>query len=207
MTRRTNARIAGLAFLAYIALGIPAMVLMNRARGGDGVAAQLASIAQHAMDVRLAAVLTLFSAFMALILGVPLYALTRDQDPDVAMLGLTFRVGEAVIVGTAPAQTLGLLWAAPAPGADAPSTAAAHALGAYLLRGEGGASATFSAVGSLCFCWLLLRGRMIPVPLAWLGVIASALWVVGLPLQMLRILPGLATSIMYALMAAFEVPF
>src|SRR5262245_50166967 len=99
MTRRANARIAGVAFLAYIALGIPAMVLMGRATSGEGVAAQLASVAQHAMDVRLSVVLDMFASFMALVLGVTLYALTRDQDPDLAMLGLTFRVGEGVVGG------------------------------------------------------------------------------------------------------------
>jgi hypothetical protein len=44
-------------------------------------------------------------------------------------------------------------------------------------------TATFFAVGSTLFSWLLLRGRMIPVPLAWLGVLASVLLVVLLPLE------------------------
>jgi hypothetical protein len=47
----------------------------------------------------------------------------------------------------------------------------------------GHAGPTFFAVGSTLFCWLLLRGRMIPVSLAWLGVVASGLLVVILPLQ------------------------
>jgi uncharacterized protein DUF4386 len=204
MTRRANARIAGLAFLVYIAVGIPALVLMGRATQGEGVAAQLASIAQHTTDVRLAVVLDVFGSFMALVLGVTLYALTRDQDPDLAMLGLTFRVGEGVMGGMGATRTLGLVWLATATGADAPSRDATQALGAYLLRGQGG-GATFFAVGSLLFSWLLLRGRMIPAPLAWLGVVASLLWIVAFPLQTLQVFPGFATTIMYILMAAFEV--
>jgi hypothetical protein len=43
--------------------------------------------------------------------------------------------------------------------------------------------AIFFAVGSTIFCWLLLKGRLIPAPLAWLGLIASVLLVVILPLQ------------------------
>ena len=205
MTRRANARIAGLAFLLYIAVGIPALVLMGRATHGEGIAAQLASIAQHTTDVRLAVVLDVFGSFMALVLGVTLYALTRDQDPDLAMLGLTFRVGEGVMGGMGATRTLGLVWLATATGADAPSRDAAQALGAYLLRGQGG-GATFFAVGSLLFSWLLLRGRMIPVPLAWLGVVASLLWIVAFPLQTLRVFPEFATTFIYILMAAFEVP-
>lgn len=68
-------------------------------------------------------------------------------------------------------------------------------------------SAVFFAVGSLLFSWLLLRGRMIPVALAWLGVLASVLWVVGLPLQLIGILPDSVTWFIYIPMAAFEIPF
>lgn len=64
----------------------------------------------------------------------------------------------------------------------------------------------FFAVGSTLFSWLLLRGRMIPVALAWLGVFASLLMVVGLPLQILGVLPDAATWIMWIPMAAFEIP-
>jgi hypothetical protein len=49
------------------------------------------------------------------------------------------------------------------------------------------------AVGSTLFCWLLLRGRMIPTVLAWLGVIASILLVVILPLQLAGLFGGPAT--------------
>ena len=47
-----------------------------------------------------------------------------------------------------------------------------------------GESAIYFAVGSLLFSWLILRGRLIPAALAQLGVIASALLVVILPLQL-----------------------
>lgn len=51
-------------------------------------------------------------------------------------------------------------------------------------------SEIFFAVGSLLFCWLLLRGRVIPTALAWLGVLASVVLVVILPLQLTGILAG-----------------
>jgi hypothetical protein len=53
-----------------------------------------------------------------------------------------------------------------------------------------GESAIYFSVGSLIFSWLLLRGRLIPVMLAWLGVIASALLVVILPLQLVGLFGG-----------------
>ena len=184
MTRRTNARIAGVTFLVYIAATITSVVLFARATSGEGVAAQLADIAQHATAVRLTIVLGLLGNFCALVLAVTLYAITREQDPDLAMLALTCRVAEG-IAGMDVSKTLGLLWLATATDATALDAGTASALGAFFLKMEASftASGAFFALGSMLFSWLLLRGRMIPVALAWLGVFASALLVVILPLQ------------------------
>ncbi len=207
MTRRTNARIAGVTFLVYIAAGITSMVLFARATSGEGVAAQLAGIAQHATDVRLTILLGLLMNLSALVLAVTLYAITREQDPDLAMLALTCRLAEG-IAGMDVSRTLGLLWLATATEAAAPDAGAASALGAFLLKmGETWvATATFFAVGSTLFSWLLLRGRMIPVALAWLGVLASILLVVCLPLQLAGLLGGPVTSFIWFPMLLFEVP-
>ncbi len=124
MTRTTNARIAGFTLLFYFAAGIASLMLAGRA---------------HATDV-----LSVLTSFAALVLGVTLYAITREQDPDLAMPGLVCRVIEGI------------------PGT--PGT-------------------IFFAVGSTLFSWLLLRGRMIPVALAQLGVVASVFLVVILLLQ------------------------
>jgi hypothetical protein len=114
MTIRTNARIAGIAYLAYLVAGIGSMAI----RGNAGVSA----------------VAGVVMSFCALLLGVTLYAITRDQDRDLAMIAMLCRVLEAV-------------------------------------PGEG---EIYFAVGNTIFCWLLLKGRMIPMPLARLGVVASA---------------------------------
>ena len=206
MTRTTNAKIAGFTFLFYIAVGLTIVFLEGRATSGEGIAAKLAGIAQHASDVRITVVLDLLCCFSALVLAVTLYAITREQDPDLAMLALTCRVGEGVIGASGIPSMLGLLWLATAAGASAPDTAAAHALGAFLLRGNVALTAIFFAVGSTLFSYLLLRGRMIPIPLAWLGVVASILLVVSLPLQLAGFLRGPVTSLMWLPMLAFEVP-
>src|SRR5437667_9118709 len=120
MTRTTNARVAGLAFLFYIAIGIATMVLSGRTAGAPGIAGRLAGIAQHTADARAVVVLSLLTGFAALVLGVTLHAITRDEDPDLAMLALTCRVAEGVL-GAIPVTTLGLLWLATVRGgADAP---------------------------------------------------------------------------------------
>ena len=198
MTRTTNARIAGFTFLFYIAAGISSMVLYGGATDAEGTAAKLARIAEHASDVR-----------VTIVLAVTLYGITRDEDHELAMLGMACRVGEGVLDAIGIPETLGMLWLATTrAGAGAPDVATANALGAFLTMPGPSVpvSAIFFAVGSTLFSYLLLRGRMIPAPLAWLGVLASVLLVVGLPLQLAGCLKGPVPGYMWAPMLLFEVP-
>lgn len=105
-------------------------------------------------------------------------------------------------------RTLGLLWLATATDAAALNAGATSTLAAYFLKTEGsfGASATLFAVGSTCFSWLLLRGRMVPPVMAWLGVFASILLVVCLPLQLAGMLRGPVMQYIWLPMLLFEVP-
>jgi Domain of unknown function (DUF4386) len=209
LTRTTNARLAGLLFLLYIATGLTSMALFNRATGGaEGTAATLASLAQHATTVRVTAALTLLMFACAAGLGVTLWALTRDEDQDLAMFALCCRVSEGVIGVVSAVGTLGLVSVATAAaGAAAPDAAAVNALGALLL--EDGASmplgATCFAIGSTLFSWLFLRARSIPVSLAWLGVFASVLLVALLPAQLAGFIRSPVTTFMWLPMLVFEV--
>jgi hypothetical protein len=210
MTKRAWSRVAGIMFLLYIATGITSMVLFNQATGGAaGAAAMLANLAQHERLVRLTVVLTLLAFVYAVVLGVTLYALTRDEDRDLALIALCCRVGEGVIGAVSGVRTLGLLSvAAAATGAATPDAAAASALGGLLLK-QGGWTASIAAacfaVGSTLYCYLFLRARSIPVPLAWLGVLASVLLVVAIPAQLAGVLRGLVTYLVWIPMAVFEV--
>ncbi len=207
MTRTTNARIAGFTFLFYIAIGISSMVLFSQAAGGEAIVAKLASIAQHVLQVRMIILLDLLQAICAIVLAVTLHGITRDEDPDLAMLGLTFRVGEGLLAAFATRGTVELLWLATAAGPKAPDATTVQALGTHLLEGPGSTmGAILFALGSAIFSYLFLRGRSIPVPLAWLGVVASVLLVIGLPLQLAGFLSGRIASFLWIPMAAFEVP-
>jgi len=204
MTRRANARIAGLALLLYFALGIPTMVLLNGATKGHGVEAKLANLAHHTGDARLAVLFVLCTSLCALVLGVTLWSLTREQDESLAMLGLACRVCEGLAGAIALQRTMGLLWLA---GPDAPDAATTRTLGSWLLEGQvSGVGAIFFAVGSLLFAWLLLRGRAIPAPLAWLGVVTSAAAVVALPLEFVDLFPSRWIWYVWLPLAAYEVP-
>src|SRR5688500_7428826 len=104
--------------------------------------------------------------------------------------------------------TLGLLWLATEAGTvgDAGSSYALAGLLIKVRTWNVNLAATFFAVGSTLFCWLLLRGRMIPRALAWLGVVASLILVVGLPLRLFGVIGGTIGMVMWIPMAAFEIP-
>ena len=130
MTITTNARIAGVTYFVYLAAGMSMMAVTGQANATS--------------------VAAVFTSFSALVLGVTLYAITREQDPDLALLGLACRFLEA------------------APGDG------------YV----------YFAAGNVIFCWLLLKGRLIPVALAWLGLGGSLVLVVSLLAQRAGLLAG-----------------
>ncbi len=206
MTRTTNARIAGFTFLAYIAATLASMVILDHAASGEAITDKLAAISEHATSVRVAMLLALAQALATLVLAVTLYAITRDEDRDLALLAMACRLTEGVIGALSASATLALLWVATASGLDASGAGALDALGGYLLRDDSAVSALFFALGSALFAYLLLRGRLIPVALGWLGVTASILLVVGLPAQLVNFIDPSVASLMWLPMLAFEIP-
>ena len=58
------------------------------------------------------------------------------------------------------------------------------AMGCRLIEAAPGQGEIYFAVGSTIFCWLLLRGALIPAALAWLGLASSAGLVALLAVQL-----------------------
>ena len=206
-SRQFYARLAGFTILFYIAVGLTSVVLYSRATSAEGTNAILMRIAGHASAVRMTILLELLESFSALVLAVTLYGITRYVNHELSMLALACRVCEGVLGALGIRNTLGLLWLAKT-GAGAGAPVAADSLGAFLLMPAQSAriGAPFFAVGSMIFSYLLLRGRIVPVPLAWLGVLASVLLVVGLPLQLADFFKGPITWYMWLPMLAFQIP-
>lgn len=206
MTGTANARVAGFTFLFYIVAGITSMILNGRASGGPDPAARLQAISRHPTEMAVVVILLLFQCFSALVLAVTLHALTRETDRDLALMGLLCRAAEGILSGAGIASTLAVVDLARSTGVGGPDLPARQLLGAHLLREDVALTATFFAVGSLLFSILFLRGRLIPSPLAWLGVAASVLLVVELPLQLAGFVHGPITRLVWLPMLAFEVP-
>ena len=209
MTRATTARIAGATFLFYIAMGIATLVLFGRATVGADIAARLASAAQELTMLRVSMITGMLSAFSAIVLATTLYSLTRAVDRELALFGCACRAGEGII-GISTIPTLGVIWLA-TQGVDvtAASSDAMHALAAFLFRVDGwtaSAAAMLFAAGSTSFALAFLRGRLLPPVLARLGVGASVLLALLLPVQIAGWIGGTsAFTIMWMPMLVFEI--
>jgi uncharacterized protein DUF4386 len=208
MMRKTNARLAGFTYFFYLATGLTNLALFNQAASGEGTAAKLASIAQHATTVRGSVLLTMCGFVSAVVLGVTLYALTRDEDRDLALLALCCRAIEGANSVGGAVGTLRLLSVATASTAANPDAAAAQAFGSLMLNQgawTGGIGALCFVLGNTIFSYLFLRARTIPVVLAWLGVFASVLLLIALPLGLVGFLN--VGFLMWLPMLVFEVAF
>jgi hypothetical protein len=208
VTPRTNARLAGAAFLVYIAAGVGGMVLSGRTlKGAEGAAAKLAAIAMHPTAIGLTVLLSLVMVMCAVVLGVTLYALTREEDRDLALLAMCCRLTEGAIgaVGMVSSQVVHSAAGGGITGAEAASAAAVAGLLLATGSAYGAVAAIAFAFGSLLFASLFVRSRSIPAWLAWLGVAASALLVVVLPLGLAGFVSGPITNYVWGPMAVFEV--
>lgn len=201
MTRRTSARVAGAAFLLYIAVGITVLILDGVTAGAD-IPARLTRFAEHETRVRMGIVLSLLTSAMAITLAITLQALTRDVDPELAAIGSGFRLAEGILVAGGQLLTLGLLWLA-AHAAGGVETEAALLL--HLSSWNVVLASMMFAAGSTLFAWLFVRGRLLPMWLAWLGLGASVLLVLALGLQLAGVRNGTISNAIWAAMALFEV--
>jgi hypothetical protein len=200
MTVKTNARIAGFMFLFYIASGIVGMIFFDQATKGADAGAKLATIATHRSQMGIAFAFALIGIFNALVLGLALYALTRETDRDLALLALIFRVVEGAINAMPALAILALLSLATA--------AASPDVAGLLLKVQVwtvAIGATVFAVGSALYSYLFLRARSIPAWLAWLGVLASVQLTFTAPLAGLGLVRGGGVGLMWLPMLAFEV--
>lgn len=205
-TRQRYARLAGLAFLFYIAAGLAETTMFSKAIGSGPALAKLAHVLQHATQLRLTVLLTLVTVLSALVLAVTLFVVTRGYDFGLALIGLTARVAEGVIGAVYALPALGLLSAARALEAESAGPEAG-VLVELLLDARHNTmmlSAVCFAAGSTAFSYLLLRGRAVPAPLAWLGVIASALLLLALPVQLAVDARSILSMLVWLPMLLFE---
>jgi hypothetical protein len=180
------ARLAGFMFLFLIATVLASSILLSGVEASE-IADTFRNISQNSLSVRLSILLLIVSSISTLILATMLYIVTKRQDENLAILALLCRVTEAALYAMGITSTLALLFLS-----EGIATASENELASARVLGELVSSvenlstnigAIFFAVGSTLYSYLFFKARSIPAPLAGLGLVASLMLVIGVPLQ------------------------
>lgn len=185
MSMAVSARVAGFVFLVYIAAGLASLSLTHAGADSADAAEKLAGMAENVTLFRYAALLDLACAFSALIFAVTLFTITAAHGVTTALPAMVCRLVEGVLIATSLLDSLGVLWLA---GESDLASKEVQVLASYVMRSEVVLTSIFFAAGSFLFACLFVRGRLVPAPLAWLGVFASLTLLVVLPPQLVGFL-------------------
>ncbi len=207
MTQRTEARIAGCAYLAYIVLAMSSSILFGRATAGDTISQTLATLARMIWTARVTVLLDLLQPVCALVLAVTLYKLVKVVDPTLALLAMVFRLGEGLLGSLPILSKLELMQFATPPADHSAGALSSLALGSEILhRPDSGFSEFCFVIGGFLFAYLFLRGRLIPRWLAWIGVVTIGAQMICVPLRIATILPASIVNWLWFPILFYEVP-
>jgi hypothetical protein len=177
---RYAARLAGFMFL-FVMATVGATTITVRGVEEDEISATLRQVSESEFAVRAGVVLLIVAAISTLILAAMLYAVTKREDRNLAILALSCRAVEAALYAAGITEALTLLSLSEGGGEES-----ALALGVFVTDVDAWSTnigASFFAVGSTLYAYLFFRARSIPIALAVLGLLASLILVVGVPLQ------------------------
>jgi hypothetical protein len=180
------ARLAGFMFLFLIATVLASSFLLSGVEEPE-ISNTFRNISQDIFRIRLSTYLLIVSSISTLILATMLYIITKRQDENLAILALLCRATEAALYAMGITSVFALLFLS-----EGIATASENELASARVLGELVSSvenlstnigAIFFAVGSTLYSYLFFKARSIPAPLAGLGLVASLMLVVGVPLQ------------------------
>jgi len=181
------ARLAGFMFLLLMATVASSSILLSGIEGNDEISDTLSNISENTLSVRLGVLTLIVSSISTFILAAMLYAITKHQDKNLAILALSCRAAEAALYAIGITSVLTLLsLSARTPSASGNELSSAQAIGDFVSNAwsfSTNIGAIFFAVGSALYSYLFFKARSIPVLLSLLGLVASLTLVVGVPLQ------------------------
>lgn len=207
MTLRSEAKIAGFAYLSYIVFAMTGSILFAKATAGNDVSQTLSTLSRMIWTARITVVLDLLQTVCALVLAVTLYKLVKAVNPTLALLAMFFRVGEGLLGSLPLLSKLELMRLAMTHSVGSANASVYLLLGDEILhRPDNGFSEFCFVVGGFLFACLFLRGRLIPRWLAWIGVITIGVQLVFVPLHIATIVPGSVVNLLWLPILLYEIP-
>ena len=204
MTNRTDGKIAGGTYLAYIVFAMSSAVLSGRTTAGSDAAQKLATLSHMIGIARVTVLLDVLQIVCAVVLAATLYRLVKAVNPTIALLAMLFRLGEGLLGFFPLLDKLELMQVATAPvTGELTSPAVIHQI---LNRPDNGFGEFCFVVGGFLFACLFLRGGLVPRWLAWVGVITIGAQLIAVPLHIATMIPGRIVNWLWFPILLYEVP-
>lgn len=178
------ARVAGLMYLIVLFTAVFSEFVARSSLFAWGSGAETAlNIANSGGLFRAAIVSDLTSFAGIVVLAVSLYWVVRPVNPYLALIALCWWLGQAFILGLTTLNSFIILLLVGGGGYLAAfDTGELHALIGLFMRAHYAGydiGLVFFSLGSSAFAYLLLKGRLVPWPLAAFGLAASLLFLFG----------------------------
>ena len=207
MTLRTEAKMAGCAYLSYIVFTMSSSILYAKSTSGDGVSQTLSTLSRMIWTARITVLLDLLQTVCAVLLAVTLYRLVKAVNPTLALLAMLFRLGEGLLGSLPLLSKLELMRLATTQMVGSSNASSFVFLGNEILqRPDDGFSQFCFVVGGFIFACLFLRGRLIPRWLAWVGVITIGVQLIFVPLHIATIVSGSIVNLLWMPILLYEIP-
>ena len=192
---KVTARIVGALFLTAIAAYATGNGLIQSVSRGD----YLASVSLHGMQVRLGVLLMLLNSGVVVAIGVLMFPVLKKHGEPMALGYVATRIIESAILIVGSTRLLSLITlSAEYTKGGATEARYFRALGSLAIRGHYFSYQIAMAVlgaGSVGFCLLLYRSKMIPRFISAWGVIGYAALMAGALCEISGLGVGLALSI------------
>ncbi|HEV2034986.1 MAG TPA: DUF4386 domain-containing protein [Candidatus Dormibacteraeota bacterium] len=176
--QRAYARLAGLMYLAVLALDIAGVAITSAVHGNGSFLDASHRIAASETLYRVGLLCGVAGSLSTIVLAVGLYVTLKPVDGNLALTAMLFRLVEAASIGTAGFGTLQIYLAA-----NHANVFSTNQLGALVDLTSAGSGtyvgAIFFCVGSTIFFLLFLRSAYIPKILAAWGVFASLVYLLA----------------------------
>ncbi len=212
MTKRTEGKVAGVAYLGYIVFAASSTMLSGRTTAGNDVPQMLSALGRTLGTARATVLLDLLQIVCAIVLAATLYQLAKAVDPTIALLAMLFRFGEGLLGFLPLFDKLEFMQFATTPPVGAGSALGNPALVREILVREilDRPTNTFGefcfVVGGFLFACLFLRGHLIPRWLAWIGVITIGAQLICVPLSIATMISRPIVNWLWFPILLYEVP-
>lgn len=204
------ARIAGVAYVVIIALGVIVEGLASSALIVDGdPSATAANIEAHPFPFRASAFTVVVLYALVLVLALALYEVLRSVDRSLALLGLLFRSAEGIVGAATVLLSLVALQVLGPEAGSAIEPARRYAMAGALLDARAAGMdivLVLVGIGGAVYCYLFYRSRYIPRWLAAWGVVTYLSMIVLATISLLfPDHPGWLEAVFYGPGTLFEV--